>query len=256
MNGQKAKMPAYKLLLLAAALLLLVSVGLFTVTGARAQLTARSDDYNASFELNHLQVHLLENGKDVCGEKNTVDGEKVTGELLGYLKGEDGAVVQPGRAYREEIAARNSQSTPQYVRLIVYKYWTDKDGNKTQVLDPALIQLSYGDQEYNSGAWQRNDKESTPERSVYYLSSQLPAGTDSALLFDTFRVDDKVMEGDNVVTDKIDETHYTYHFKYEGYQCNIKAEVQAIQTDHADEAVESIWGVPNVTVEGGSLVVE
>ena len=124
------------------------------------------------------------------------------------------------------------------------------------MLDPSLIQLSYGDQEYNSGAWQRNDKESTPERSVYYLSSQLAGSADSALLFDQFRVDDKVMADANIVEDQIDETHYTYHFKYEGYQCCIKAEVQAIQTNHADEAVESLWGVPNVTVEGGSLVVE
>ena len=256
MNGQKAKMPTYKLLLLAAGLFLLVAAGLFTVTGARAQLVARTSDYNAAFALNHLQVHLLENGTDVCGGANSVDGEKASGKLLGYLNGEDGATIQPGRVYREEIAARNGAGTPQYVRLIVYKYWTDEAGNKTQELDPSLIQLTYGGEEYNSSAWQRNDAESTPERSVYYYSGQLPAGADSAVLFDQLRIDDQVMTGDNIIEDQTDETHYTYHFKYDGYQCCIKAEVQAIQTDHADEAVESLWGVPNVTVDGGSLVVE
>ena len=47
--------------LIVAAVLLLVGGG---VTGTRAALNIQSEYYRAQFYLNHLQVHLIENGKD------------------------------------------------------------------------------------------------------------------------------------------------------------------------------------------------
>ena len=120
-------------LLVAAGLLL--SVG--TVTGARALPNIISDRYNAHFYLNHLQVHLVENGEDACGEVNTLDGDqKVTGTLLakergheiGYTDDDNLGSVEPGKVYREEIAARNGQDISQFVRITVRKYWVETDG--------------------------------------------------------------------------------------------------------------------------------
>ena len=48
------------------------AIGSFAATGGNP--TIKSEDYTAWFYLNHLQVHLLENGKDVCGGENTLDG--------------------------------------------------------------------------------------------------------------------------------------------------------------------------------------
>ena len=149
-------------------LALLVAAGLLlsagTITGVRAYPNITSDRYNAHFYLNHLQVHLLENGEDVCGGHNTLDGsDKVPGPLATELKYKDDSnlgSVEPGMVYKEEIAARNGQDISQFVRVTVRKYWvktdgkgkvattTDASGNtvpvKTTALSPSQIHLRYG----------------------------------------------------------------------------------------------------------------
>ena len=96
-------------LLVAAGLLL--SVGTFT--GVRALPNIMSDNYRAHFYLNHLQVHLIENGKDVCGGENTLDGNsKITGALatdLNYKDDSNLGSVEPGKVYKEEIQVQNGK---------------------------------------------------------------------------------------------------------------------------------------------------
>ena len=67
--------------------------------GTKAALTYFSNDYTAGFELDHLQVHLIENENDVCcGENESIytvhrTNDKVAqekipkykGDLVGYL---------------------------------------------------------------------------------------------------------------------------------------------------------------------------
>ena len=111
--GKKMLIP----LIIALALVLGGAMGAFGLTSSG--LPFESKDYKAQFYLNHLQVHLLENGKDVCGGKNTLDGEsKVSGDLvkdLGYSRAEntDGkevlGSVEPGKLYAEKIQAKNGQ---------------------------------------------------------------------------------------------------------------------------------------------------
>ena len=56
-------------------------------------------------------------------------------------------------------------------------------------------------------------------------------------------------EGNTVIT-------YKYIYKYDGYGFVIEADVQAIQTHNANDAIKSQWGVSNVKAEDGPLTVE
>ena len=263
-------------LLIAAALLLAAG----TVTGARAAFMAQSDIYKAQFYVSHLQVHLLENGEDVCDGANTLGSStKVTGTLatsLGYKKAADGTetlgAVDPGRNYQEVIQAQNGQKVPQYVRITVRKYWLKDDGSKATDLSPALIKLTYGGEDYNKSDWVLG--ESSTESATYYYKNQLGENETSKALFDTLTIDKSVIPDMHIVEAEdltkpeyadyvtVTETEtgakvYSYSYKYDGYTFYIEADVQALQTHNAQDAIHSAWGVYNVKVNSdGSLNVQ
>ena len=265
------KRPSNRTLALIAVAVLLFASGGFM--GTRAQLTTFSSDFEGEFQLDHLQVHLLENGRDVCGEHNTLDGsQKVAGELIQYMNGQ----FKPGIAYREEIAALNGTGTEnepvdQFVRLSIRKYWKKPDGKKDPSMDPKLIQLTYNpnkgkewfndkkDKPFNSGAWAINDQETTPERTTYYYKTVLGGGDTTPPVVNKLKIDGKIV--DNVsVSEPDDNGVITYTYKYDGYIVCIEADVQAVQTHNADgeadyAAIRSIWGVENVKVSGDTLQV-
>lgn len=243
---------------------ILIAAGAIGSFAAGAGMDFESDSYRASFYMNHLQVHLLENGRDVCGGENTLDGEsKVTGELVGYLGYESEDKLggfEPGKMYKEELAAGNGQDIPIYVRMTVSKYWLDPETKeKITTLSPDLIGLSYSGKEYNDSAWVINEQESTEEASTYYCRAQVPAGKSSAPLFNRLVIDGSIADDYEISTDKNEETGvttYTYTYRYDGSAFMIKADVQAVQTHNAADAVKSQWGVENVTVRGGKLTVD
>lgn len=277
------KMSARTAVLLAAALLLL-TVG--TYTGVRAYPNVQSDLYRAHFYLNHLQVHLLENGKDVCGGENDLDGStKVTGRLateLGYESDDKLGSVEPGKIYKEEIAAENGQDISQFVRMTIRKYWvvTDKDGNvvtttdaagrtvpeKTTELSPSLIHLMNDGKEACDPAWQEVTQERTTESRTYVYTKLLPGGEPTEPIFRQLQIDKSVAKAEDepIVTKDGDKTIYTYVYKYDGYAFFIEADVQAIQTHNAQDAIESQWGpyytatykLNNDGTESGSLSVK
>ena len=260
--------------------------------GTKAALTYFSNDYTAGFQLDHLQVHLIENGNDVCcGENEGIytvhrtDDQvaqdkmpKYKGNLVEYLGYENKNVhygdtpaykvgtpgkVDPGRTYEEELSARNGNNVDEYVRIIVRKYWVDKQGNKSTKMDPALIKLTYKGSDYNSGAWTVNPKEHTVESDTYYLNNKLSAGADSALLFNELTIDKSVADLGNMTTDTKEVTRpdgqkvtiITYRYDYDDFTFYIEADVQAIQTHNATDAVKSLWGVSNVDAGNGKVTV-
>ena len=225
-------------LALMAATALLFTGGSFT--GTRAALTYFSNDYTAEFKLDHLHVHLIENGVDVCHGENDIytvhrgdsnDGsmakgatknEKYKGNLVEYLgytndthKGDTAAYklgtpgkVEPGRTYKEEIRAQNGSNIDQYVRLTVRKYWV-KDGKKDTTLSPDLIKLTYNGDAYNSSAWKLNPKENTKETQTYYLKKMLPGKSKenkgyTPLLFNELTIDKSVADKANM-TESVEE---------------------------------------------------
>ena len=45
------------------------------------------------------------------------------------------------------------------------------------------------------------------------------------------------------VTKKVDGNTIRYTYKYDGYSFHVDAEVDAVQTHNAQEAIKSAWGV-------------
>ena len=271
MRKNKGKLSKRTLGLLVAAIAL---VGLTGGMGARAALTIQSQDYNAEFALDHIDVVLLENGEH-AGVKDDATGT-VKGKLLVHGHDKDGLSkgrVIPGKLYKEEIAAGNASDVPEYVRLTIRTYWIDSDGNKVTENDriPAEIKLTYNGTDYNSSAWKHNEKEETAERKVYYLTEALPGYSGnaedgfnpSAPLVNELRIGDEIVTGDGNFEVTPDEDGHVLYFayKYNGYRVCIEADVQSIQTHNVydaangDGAARSLWGVDNVSVVDGKIQV-
>ena len=237
----KRNIPKTSIALMLAAVLLLTGGTVLAATNAPDII---SEDYKSEFELDHIDVALMENG---------VQSDKISsGSLLGALGGK----AQPGRSYKTELAAKNMTDTDEIVRMIIRVYWIDADGNKDVTVDPGLIELSYGDDQYNSENWQINDRETTAERRVFYLNTILPAGETSAPVVSAIRVNNKVLDDVEVTEDRQgSKTVYTYRYRYEGYSICVDADVQSVQSHNPDDAVRSAWGVQNVTVSGDTVTV-
>lgn len=244
-------------LVIACMLVLGGAIGSFAL--ASSGLAFESEDYTAWFYLNHLQIHLLENGNDVCGGENTLDGEnKVSGDLVQYLGYSDGKLgtIEPGKRYEEVIAAQNKLDIPVYVRMTIRKYWCEANedgtaGDKVADLSPDKIHLQYGNEEYNTGSWFKNDSESTAEQTTYYYKNQLGTGEKGITdpLFDNLVIDNTLMKREESSRETDPETGVTtitYEYTYDGYAFMIKADVQAIQTHNATDAIHSQWGVYDV----------
>lgn len=141
MKKKKNRFPKKTALLLGAAALLLLGS---TVGSTRAALTYYSENYVAGVEMSSIGITLLENGKTVGARNYDKNGEWMVtgGELLGDLL-KDGELLVPGKPYDEQLEVRNSGNIDSYVRVIVTKSWTDKEGNEVPVttLDPNLIDL-------------------------------------------------------------------------------------------------------------------
>ena len=253
MKIRNVKLSKRTLALGAVAVLLFASGG---VMGTRAQLTTFSENYNAEFDLDHLQIHLLENGQDVCDGENTLQ-HKVSGNLLEHM-GWDGTTpgkFEPGKVYKEEIAAMNGRDIPEYVRLSIRKYWRAPDGSKDTTMDPELIQLTYGKKAYNDGAWQINNSETTTESKTYYYNTTLAGKATSEPVVNRLRIDDSIVSEDHITT-KQEGNIITYEYDYNGYIACIEADVQSLQTHNPNDAVDSLWGITNVSASGGKLTVK
>ncbi len=260
---KKAKKMSKRTAALLVAALLLLSIG--TYTGVKAAPEIQSNLYRAHFYLNHLQIHLIENDRDVCGRKNDLNGEnKVTGALateLGYKDDSNLGSVEPGKIYKEEIKAENSQDISEFVRMTIRKYWVETDENgkvlmtqnasgkivpkKFTQVSPDKIRLMYNGSENCNSSWQEVTQERTTESRTYIYKKLLKGGEFTDLIFNQLQIDKSVaeMEPEPIVT-KADngDTVYTYYYKYDGFAFYIEADVQAIQTHNAQDAIKSQWG--------------
>ena len=218
---------------LAAALLLVFSAA----SSSRAALTYYSENYSAELQMFDIGVTLLENGNEVSWRnyaRKDDEWQEGGGELLSHLlEGENGGKVQPGRAYEEKLSVRNSGSIDEYVRVIIYRYWEDKDGNRVTDMPPALIDLGL-----SGGGWIEDASAGTEERTVLYYTGIVPAGQQTPALSDTLTIKEEtavMLEG------------------HEGIRFVLEAEVNAVQTHNAEDAIKSAWGVDASMGADGSL---
>ena len=234
------------ILLAASALLLVFS----TVGSTRAALTYYSENYAAEVTVSSIGISLTENGKIVSHRDYTHSDDKwheATGELLQNLLGE-GEKLEPGKSYPERIGVTNSGTIDVYARVVITKSWMDANGKDT-TLSPGLIDLNF-----RSGGWVVDEKASTAERTVLYYTKPIASGKSAPDITDTLRVDNSIT---SKVTETVTEQYgfktITTSYDYDGYSFHVEAEVDAVQTHNAKDAIKSAWGVDVVIDSDGTL---
>ena len=233
-------------LLSASAVLLIGS----TVGSNRAALTYYSENYGAEVTVSNIGVSLLENGETVSRRDYDSNGEwnETIGTLLADLQEE---TIVPGKEYDEALAVSNSGSIDSYVRVILNKSWTDSEGSTDPNLSPELIDLNL----LTDNGWIIDEDASTAERTILYYTNILPAGETTPALSDTVRIDpavaDKVTE--EVTTDENGYKTITFTYAYDGYTFELEAEVNAVQTHNAQDAIKSAWGVDVDVADDGTI---
>lgn len=239
-------------LFIVAAILLLVSV----VGGTQAALTYYSDTYLARLNTSQIGVTLLENGnevawRDYAGDDrwNTASTPEDTRLLQSVVPA--GEQLQIGRSYSEEIQALNSGQITQYVRVKLYKYWEDGDGQKVYTVTPDLIKI---DLAQNSG-WEVDEDDTTDERIVAYYTLPLASGEMTPSLTRSFSIDPSVTRiATEEKTTEGNTTTYVAKYDYKGLRFCVEAEVDAIQEHNIERGALSAWG-KNLTETNGRLVI-
>lgn len=241
----RAKKTTAILFALAAILLLGSGIG-----AAKANLGVFSDAYSSRVSMQDIGVSLLENG-DVVSYRNydsaKADGTwnaEVPGVLLSnMIAGNDKLVFE--KKYPEAISVKNSGSINTYVRVSIYKYWTDADGKKMTELTPDLIKLHF----VNGGSWIEDTAARTSERTVYYYNKLLNAGDTTPNLTDTLAISNTVAKK---VSQRTEGNKIITTYDYDGVNFHVEAHVDVVQEHNAQSAVKSAWG-RSVTISGTSL---
>lgn len=250
MNKTHAIISSRTMILLIGAVLL-CAIGLTGAVGAtQAALSFESEQYQARMAQTHLGVALMEQSgsSDEAVVVNMGDEAKrlgfegsTDGKLLQQVagEGEDAALLVldgdkqmiPGKPYTEKIFAKNASDMGEYVRLTVRKYWADKDGKKNYNISPALIELGIA----KESGWLLSQAESTDEMLVFYYKSVLPAGNETSAVIDSIKLSPAVAEMNDLLKSMNNDDA--------NLQIVLSAEVDAIQTNHIADAVQSAWGV-------------
>ena len=169
---RKERRVTYLLLALAVILLLGSAVG-----STRAALTYYSENYTAEVKVSQIGVSLVENGNIVS--KRDYDGDDWKTEsspLLSNMLGE-GEKLALNKKYEEKLAVRNTGEIDEYVRVRIYKYWTEADSDKRlNTLSPGLIKLNLThEEEWVNPDGNTFDRECT----VLYHKGPLPVGAEA-----------------------------------------------------------------------------
>ena len=209
-----------------------------------------TQSYNTTLATSSLEVEAVdENGETII-------------ELLDAYKTLN--TLEVGKNYGEYVAAKNTGRADEYVRVIIRKYWTDKDGNKirvvdkksendvvteTEAIDPDYIVLSGKD-----ASWLYDPNESTKETSVYYYKEKLSAGQVSNPVLTGVSISKDVLnhyEEKVTKTDNVSTINVTYI--YDDLKLNLDIDVQSVQAN--EEAIKSIWGVDYIGISNDKLVI-
>ena len=247
MRNHDNKMSKRTLALIAAAILLFSFSG---VMGARAALSTESEQITSNFGMSDLAVEMNENGKALNGSRD----ETTQLNLDNLDKDSSGNImIKPGKIYEEKITATNSSEHDQYVRIIFKKYWSGDEG-KDPSLTPDMIVLKAG------SGWKKSSKESANETETLYYTEKLPSGSESNPAITGIQISNKVLDAVEIKeeSEKVgNKTIYTYEYSFDGCAMVIEAELQAVQTHNAKDAIVSVWGNDAPAVGGdGKLKVE
>lgn len=229
-----------------------ILLGFSTIGGARAALTYYSETYASQMEMQDIGISLMENGTNIANRDysyQVADGtwDEHTGVLLAEMLKETGDTLVLGRDYTEELSVANTGTIGTYVRVTVYRYWVDADGNKIMNIDPSAINLHLVNQAGQDGeqCWIEDTAAATRERTVLYYNRLLPSGSATPVFSDTIRIDGDMASHITTRTDENGVT--TSEYEYNGCRFILEATVDAVQDHNAEAAILSAWGM-NVSV--------
>ena len=218
----------------AAALLVFGGIGV-----ARAVPRIVSNDWRGEVELTNIETALVENGSIVEGHDTLLGKSFRDPNKLG----DNAENFKYGTTYDEVLSVRNVGTIDQYVRVSVYKFWEDAEGNKDASLDPAMIDLHF----VEGDGWTIDKAASTPERTVLYYDKILGCaeGSETGNATDSTPFADKITINGAIAT-KTSSNNGEITYDYNGKTFRIKAVVDAVQTHSDDIAKVGAWG----TVDG------
>lgn len=239
--------------------LFVIAVGLLlssTIGGTRAALSYYADSYSLEMQLQNIGVTLNENGSAIrwrnYGTGSSGQWDEGGSALLTGMLGAN-EKLQLGVAYPEVLTVTNSGTIDEYVRVSVYRYWVDGNGEKRQELDPSLIELGLA----NTDLWWEDTAASTPERTVLYYTRTLSAGTSTPAFLESLTISGdvaaKVSQSSHVTTDASGRSYNTVTttYDYDGMEFRLQVEVDTVQTHNAAAAIQSAWGVDASVVGAG-----
>ncbi len=229
-------------------------LGASALGSAQAALTYYSENYSAQVTVSSIGVSLMENGEKVSWRDYEHQGGQWSenkGKLLEHLSQEEDGKVIPGKAYQERLSVQNSGDIDTYVRVTLYRDWQDPQGERDTALSPELIDLGFSEGQ----GWIVDEKASTKERVVLYYQNILPAGEETPSLCDTLKIHSDIGKkaAETVTEDSEGYKTITTRYLYDGYRFNLTAEVDAVQTHNAQEAMKSAWGVDVDVAADGTL---
>ena len=233
-----------------------LAVGLLassSLGGARAALTYYSETYTSRVQMYDIGVTLLENDKEISwrnydSRKDNGSWLEEKGVLLENMVPE-GEKFKIGVWYPEELKVMNSGTINQYVRVSLYKYWLDENGEKVQTLTPDLIDLEL----QTDNGWMIDEESSTDERTILYYNRVLETGETSPAFAGRLKIDQSVTAKVTQTTEKTaNGSKIITTYDYDGVQFCIEATVDAVQEHNVEDAVWSAWG-RKVTVNDGIL---
>ncbi len=233
-----------------------VLLGFSTIGGARAALTYYSETYASQMEMHSIGISLVENDEIISSRDyrdQTSDGtwDEDTGELLTGMLAETNDTLILGNDYKEELSVANTGTIDAYVRVTVYRYWVDADGNKIMDIDPSAINLHLVNQAgQDGGCWIEDTDAATRERTVLYYNRVLPSGSTTPVFSDKIRIDGDMASHIKTSTDAKGVT--TSEYEYNGCRFILEATVDAVQDHNAEAAILSAWGM-NVSVSDNRL---
>ena len=257
--------PLLMLLLFIAAMVLLVAGGVGTT---QAALTNQSQIYRTEMKMKNIGVTLLESTKaDNSGAGRiswrTYDSDHATGVwvdenspgslIKNMVENAGDKELKIGKQYPLFLSVQNSGQVNELVRITIYKYWVDNNGQKLEFdetsrgwiggaakavkYDPKLIKV----EQDGSSSWLKDDSASTDERLVFYYTPQLNIEAASQPLALKVSIDSKVL--DFVATEKNKDGKDIYVYAYDNLGVFFEVEADAVQASHSDQSVPSAWGV-------------
>lgn len=196
-----------------------------------------------------LYMRLKENGKVVALYHGT---EGTDGEILkNLINREVGEVFVLGKEYQRSFCIDNPQATgengiDQYIRVVIYKSWSDEDGYKVNV-SPNLINLNLNEED-----WLKLDKNSNENHVELLYSKALCVGETTTNFMNGFSISPNIKNEIEITVETIEDNNQivTLNKKYQKVKPYIEIRVDSMQRNNIDSSdIKSAW---NIDVEIGS----